>query len=482
VRLRQARQASFLAREGAALNQAGEKAELLRMVHEGGPCLFCADRKAADNSFWFWYLNENYNDPSTLARLARSHGFCSRHARQLLVRADPMTATFVMTYLMRVARGWLEPHTRRLLGSARPRLDRVLSAVAPCPACAREEAVFQARLISLLRQAREVDVRATVSSSPTICARDFFDAASRVLDEDLQLLGQLTRCSLNLAPDDPIARLESARGARDPGYRSVTQSATDSSHSQPATVGEHLLTLIEDGTCPVCAAANERVDRFLRWLTEQVRNDERLASEALPALCPRHAWAAAELSPTAAEHLGKAIHAHWCARVDGYFAGLAEIASHRNARRRRREVHLSGARDLPSEDGLRARLLQPYSCPACHHRATAVERTCRLVAAGLAIPIVRAAYENSPGLCLPHLRGFAALGVDKATHDLVADAAEARIGLLLWELEEAQRRVAWDARFETEGPEDSAWRRAIATYSGVPQEPASSRHHSGFDG
>lgn len=46
-----------------------------------------------------------------------------------------------------------------------------------------------------------------------------------------------------------------------------------------------------------------------------------------------------------------------------------------------------------------------------------------------------------------------------------------KLAVLHWELEEAGRKAAWDARPEAKGREGTAWRRAVLRFSGTLRLP-----------
>jgi hypothetical protein len=50
--------------------------------------------------------------------------------------------------------------------------------------------------------------------------------------------------------------------------------------------------------------------------------------------------------------------------------------------------------------------------------------------------------------------------------DTLVQVQSARLGCLLWELEESPRKRSWSVRPEIEGTETDAWRRALLRFSG----------------
>ena len=73
---------------------------------------------------------------------------------------------------------------------------------------------------------------------------------------------------------------------------------------------------------------------------------------------------------------------------------------------------------------------------------------------------------------LPQSSPVAGAGAERA---VLHDVLSARLSVLAWELDEAERKERWDARHEICGPESGAWRRAPAAldgrvYLGVPAD------------
>lgn len=62
--------------------------ELLTWLAEEG-CVCCTEQLASQQRFFFWYVTENYGDVATVARVRAGLGFCPRHTRQLVGRAEP---------------------------------------------------------------------------------------------------------------------------------------------------------------------------------------------------------------------------------------------------------------------------------------------------------------------------------------------------------------------------------------------------------
>lgn len=109
-----------------------------------------------------------------------------------------------------------------------------------------------------------------------------------------------------------------------------------------------------------------------------------------------------------------------------------------------------------------AELISERYCPACHARGEIERSQLSLVLASLALPPVRDRYVASNGLCARH-----AIKTGEGQAARVAKVhADARLGVLGWELEETARKYAWACRHESAGPEQDAWLRAAAQIDG----------------
>ncbi len=108
-------------------------------------------------------------------------------------------------------------------------------------------------------------------------------------------------------------------------------------------------------------------------------------------------------------------------------------------------------------------------CPLCRAVETARERTSALLSASLGDSAVRRAYQAGDGVCLRHLPAVLAQARGDEAR-LLLHTARVRLSVLNWELAEFLRKQSWDVRYEAVGPEGTAWRRAAASLSGVPQE------------
>jgi hypothetical protein len=76
------------------------------------------------------------------------------------------------------------------------------------------------------------------------------------------------------------------------------------------------------------------------------------------------------------------------------------------------------------------------------------------------------AIKSGHGLCLGHFARAFELQPPPAAAATLAAVQSARLASLDWQLEEAGRKSAWQARPEAGSAEQTAWRRAMVRFSG----------------
>jgi hypothetical protein len=82
-------------------------------------------------------------------------------------------------------------------------------------------------------------------------------------------------------------------------------------------------------------------------------------------------------------------------------------------------------------------------------------------------PYGRKAFHESAGICLRHCVEAANIAEVPAALDELLAAQIARLRVIEWELQEAARKSSWSVRYESKGPEQTAWRRAASQIYGI---------------
>jgi hypothetical protein len=209
------------------------------------------------------------------------------------------------------------------------------------------------------------------------------------------------------------------------------------------------LSLLELDACPSCLAEREAVRGALEWLAT--------SADLEPweiRLCPAHLGTLHALDALTARRVAAVLAAEWSDALARYATGLAGPVG---------RGPLGRLRGRRAGRGALQNLLGNRGCRACEVARTAAGRTGVLLEAALRDPELATAYGRSHGLCVRHLSTLPA-----AMHEgLGGQVLRARLAMLLWELEEAERKRSWFARWESTGSEASAWRRLPGLLGGA---------------
>lgn len=221
---------------------------------------------------------------------------------------------------------------------------------------------------------------------------------------------------------------------------------------------DFLEALDEEG-CPICRLALRSVVRWLHTLSYECVNDvpTRDRLRAARGFCPRHAW---QLITEARNPFGAGIIYH---DITGATCEL--LASSGGG----------GGRGLGGLLGNRGRGLPPagrlapqVECPACEEQRLAEERYLTVCLEQMGNQQFRARYEQSEGICLPHLRqALARNGQGERLATLVAVELE-KLAALRAELAEYVRKNDYRFQYEPKGEEQLAPQRAIRKFGGLP--------------
>lgn len=227
-----------------------------------------------------------------------------------------------------------------------------------------------------------------------------------------------------------------------------------------------LVEAIAQPGCPFCRIAARSVVRALDALSFERVNDPRTQEEFRQALgfCARHAWQWLEM-PTSAQ--GAAILYRAAIRFALERLERAERNGADPAGGFLSQVLKSRAKEAPAEV---AALTAAAACSACHSRDQAQGRAIGVLLERLLDPDVRLGYEQSDGLCLPHLRLALARATARqreAAGLLLAEAVK-RLGALDAELSEYIRKHDYRFQDEPYGEERSSPQRTVARFVGEP--------------
>jgi len=195
----------------------------------------------------------------------------------------------------------------------------------------------------------------------------------------------------------------------------------------------------EDG-CALCGLRERGVQRYLETLLHELVNDAgvRQSLRASRGFCPRHTWQVRRLgSPLGVSILWRDL--------------LAQ------------EALLTGG-----PTGRRRGGSGEHVCPACAIASDAERRYVEALGEHLTAGDLRADYEASAGLCLPHVR-LVARGAEQG-REYVLTVEREKLGRLGEELSEIIRKHDYRYAAEPRGEEKDAWIRATRKLAGERTE------------
>lgn len=489
------------------------KREVLGVLSRQG-CVFCHRERKVLKQFFFWYLHEGYGEPENLERMWRSHGFCPEHTRRLLAEGLPQTTASIYAPLISEAvkdlrRAGDETRTSR----APEHLAESLAPKGSCPACATRDRSIEYLAHSLRVTLHDPEVREAFGRTPfVICLPHLLETAPQFEWEELRFLVDTTirnleRAEAKLAPDQGASEeldvTAAALWGSDPDEahhkrRTDPEAAKHRSCSSEAdaawspTVAELRRHLTEPG-CPVCRGQRRALKGYFEWLLVEVTEPAHRWRDAL-GLCPEHgrefvrrgdepavsrlARAVREDRAGDLERLAAALRRkppEWLLprllEIPGRMREKRTVDDEQRRRTLRSELWMALANSLRSPGKILLELREPalrmYTCPACKYLQTVSARTCDLVSRAVADPDTSRIYQKSDGLCFRHLPQAVGFCTGCASLDALLRAQKVRLELLQWEIREYQRKQSWTLRYEPKGPEQDAYRRAVAQYTGV---------------
>jgi hypothetical protein len=430
-------------------------------------CVLCADESAGQSRFYFWYLNENYNNAATVRRTRAALGFCQVHLARLVEQADPATFASIYAQVTAAALAKVQRAEIGLAHGDQPKnLVTVLGAEAACPACERQESSRRSRLAALAEGLEDTQVRRAFGIGHPVCLQHLVDCQAD--------LGKAARTFVNRVQDlisQPglvgAELLKALRGLERwpaPGSDHPTPWAPAAlGDRQPNWSGDlaELRAAMELGSCPACFFAARDQRAYLGWLSVAFRSSP--YSDWAPALqlCRDHSWELLRVAGVErVEPLLEAMRQQSVVRltVAGQRTGARDV---------RRKPWWSRSQQAPLAYAEREDV-----CPACEASQDAAKRTCELLLQAISDPSLASAYQRSGGVCLPHLPLALAAADGAESAKLILGSARVRLAVLLWELEGAGRRRAWDRRWEPGADSLGACRRAAEHVGGLYRRPS----------
>ena len=377
-----------------------ERATLLALLAEPG-CPVCRTLDQATSRYLFWFVNESFQQPETLAQLRSNLGMCPRHTRDLVKMGQASVLTTVL---------------REVLPAAAARLAQP-AAHPGCPVCgsAARSAAYQLSIIARLLDDRTVIEAYRAAGG--MCVAHTLQALRSVPTRHARLLVSVLQDAMTSPPDgvspvdvlagtDPDATTRHHLRELLPGEPAPTTTASPGR----ATL-ERLHRLLEVDGCPVCLTQGQSERRYLRWLAAGADGKPADGSRGVAGsdeleLCPRHLHDQQVAAPPVGTAAAARQAGRWRAVLDGCqrhlvreerlgsMAGrrsLARAACARDGTPDQRRVWTRRARSAVAaflESRRRAReaalaTLQMPWCRVCHAVAQDTRRAADLLLAAL---------------------------------------------------------------------------------------------------
>lgn len=402
-----------------------ERAALAFLAGDGCPA--CAPAAESEDRWMKYFIAQGNTEPEIFDTVRASLGPCARHRRRLVG-----------------ARGGMDLYAASGVFVARDAQKRAGTDHVPaqCPPCAREAWAERHGIDTILRTLHRPPVGDRLAAVHGFCLPHLLAVLSRGLAPEVALrLGGLG-CSALGRPPGPELLARLCGRDEDAAARAELLRATEMPERGTRTLHEWLLALLAIDDCPSCIAERSAVRGALSWAGAAVEHE----SWELR-FCPGHLATLAALEPATGARMAAAMAGEWSAALARFVEAMTAARGFLARRLKRGELAAA-----------RAKLLSARSCRACEVERTAGERMGALIEAALLDRPLTEAYTHAHGLCWRHLAGRTAA----ARHGAAGEVLRARLALVGWELEEAQRKRSWFARWEPSGDEAGAWRRLPA--------------------
>jgi hypothetical protein len=477
-----------------------ERATLLALLADPS-CPVCRTIDQATSRYLFWFVNESFQQPETLAQLRSSLGMCPRHTRDLVKMGQASVLTTVL---------------REVVPAAAARLAQP-AAHPGCPACGSAARTAAYQLSTIARLLDDRTVVGAYRAAGGMCVAHTLQALPSVPTRHARLLVLVLQDALTSPPDGASAVAVLAGTDPDTTTRHHLRELLPGEPASPTTASpgratlERLHRLLEVDACPVCLTGGHSERRYLRWLAAGADGKPADGSRGVAGpdeleLCVHHLHDLANAAPLVGAAAAARQTGRWRALLEGCQRHLAREERLETMAGRRSLARAAWARDgTPDQRRVwtrRARSafaaflesrrrtreaalvgLQMPWCRVCHAVAQDARRAAELLLAALRDHPTARRYQPSHGLCVRHLLDLLADARAAPAHAVLL----ARLDVLAWELAEADRKQAWALRYQPTGPETTAWLRAAAmvdggVFLGGPAsrlEDSQSRRHAG---
>lgn len=453
---------------------------LMALLRRDG-CPICAESAADESSYLSWFFIETYAFPEALSECRQALGFCVRHASRVMRYSGCSDQiSYVHSDIVRHALKLLDSQ----LDSADQRRMTLLTAPAPCPACASLQAGERRMSFFLAKLLHGPSGFQNYGNPGSLCFPHLQILSNSMPSKLLQHLLTIHGGAMQSALERMDATRSTAPGGRLPenlvtpiesslrltvGHRPgatilPTPDAVSRDHTFRDPIGEFIASMKREDGCPICFEVARAWREWIGWLEHAAHTPEVIA-DLLPT-CGEHAWACADLC---GPQLALAVAANTL-RVT-----LSQVRNAKNLFaapvRGKAESRLGYAwrtfwqtRAQPAQ--ARQIIGLAVDCPVCRRLAAARDRAIHLLFALLEEQRYRTAFEAGYGLCLKHFSRALALQPRDRIRVILIEVELAKLTSLQWELTEYARKARWDARPERPGTESAAWKKSIKRFSG----------------
>jgi hypothetical protein len=439
----------------------------LRSLLEMAGCPICNERFESERVHLFWLLSESCQQPQILEQIAGGLGFCSAHAMYLISRGEYLDS---LAYIYR----WVIEDVLRELGRCSKKVDQPrFSAPQACYTCRTLDE--EVRNSGFRRMLAANEMWRAYGRPGLLCARHLVTATEAETSFRVGLLLEVHRshlvnvraaletCHRPQSDSDPLLRALLLTVGREPHL--VREPFGHSPPEWDLHGGDAVTRLRANfrsvPDCPICLEMRGARSEWYRWINARSAVNENLG-DLLPC-CSNHSW---ELVRAGSPMTAKVTALHLCQQlIDDVRKAMSILSASRSRPRwAGRFIKLpwrTGSTLEAPWTGLLSR-----SCPVCYRQAVAEERAISLLMTLLGERGVQSDYECGHGLCVQHLARILRRKESTQNAPFLISAEATKLSLLGWEIDERQRKTAYQWRPEAKNPVDTAWCRAIVKVSG----------------
>jgi hypothetical protein len=428
-------------------------------------CPACNERRNSERVHFFWLLSENCQQPNILADISAGLGFCSAHAMYLIHRGEYIDS---LAYIYR----WvIEDSLRKLAEFGHKPDDPYFIAPKDCYTCRTlDKDIANSGFRRMLASNEVWDV---YGRPGLLCAEHLMTATQASPPFRVGLLFEVHRSHLTFAR----AALESC-SIPDGHSESITRAlhltigqephlvrapsvgfSEELAASDVSAISRVRAAIRSSRGCPICLEVRRARREWYEWINARAARREHL-HDLLPS-CALHSW---ELVRSCSPATAMTIAINLCEQlIDDLRKAMNELsieAKHKTwAERLVRATSRIRHRPRPIHSHSRP-------CPVCYRQAVAEERAILLLMTLLGDRACQSDYEYGSGVCLRHLASALRRKEWGRHSEFIKSAEQTKLSLLAWEIDERQRKSAYQWRPEALGQEETAWRRAMEKVSG----------------